>query len=982
MPCRVCLVTEELSLGANSGGIGAAFHELALALREAGHQVDLLFVPTDVSAGPTAPLTSYYEDRGIRVVNPGLARFVWEPLTYERRSYAIFRHLISVHEPYDVIHFHDYKGLGFASVVAKSQSLAFPNSALVVQVHGPTRWTLETNDFPFTNEAQLKIDFMERECVARADILVSPSRYILQWLHEHNWKLPTRVEVIQNVSTHIKALLGPIAPERRNISCNEIIFFARHEERKGFVPFCDALDLISDDLAASDITVTFLGPFGTINGGASPPYIVGRSRNWRFPLRFLPDLDRLTACRYLAKRKRSIVVVPSFSENSPYTVVEAAIAARPLITSATGGAAELLEASLVEKLTCPIERKSLAGKLLDAVERGLPPARLAVPPEETLQSWLALHTGCEITAATRQASKTSNRRRTSASVPKVVAVITHFERPAKLYDALMSLAVQTYQNLEIMVVDDGSKSCDALNLLDKLSPLMEKLRVRLLRQENCYLGAARNHAIHNSESDYILFLDDDDIAFPNLVQTLVTAAEATGADAVNCLNLFMPEARRQEAHPFPDTFNQKVSHVPLGGPLSMAPFENCFGSATSLLRRTSLRALNGYTDRFGVGHEDFELYTRMAQSGLRIEVCPLPLYLYEVDHQGMVASTSSLRNWNRVARAIDMRQNPDVWKDLVSLSAGQRAQEHSDNFAEYWISISAYNELLQHISAEPQWTAKYAEWLAEYAGKIGAVSAEQAARALAAARSERSGESDSMPVRSIAEHFSLRDAGPPMSLLAIGALIDVAFGRVSDAIATFKLLWQREPGLVSQTHSRLLSAIASCEAITPAHATQLLNVFREIPPGKGELYPLIPALFQLSIRAEELETAAGMIQGSMTVEQEIYLAANQDAAAAVATGEYTSALEHFVRVGEREGRPGFKSLYAIRYALRAQMDVDVPITSLQQYIASRRNGHGHAAGLGKSKITRPAPVDRDPGRAHAGSVVQVVGPAPRRGASA
>jgi hypothetical protein len=33
----------------------------------------------------------------------------------------------------------------------------------------------------------------------------------------------------------------------------------------------------------------------------------------------------------------------------------------------------------------------------------------------------------------------------------------------------------------------------------------------------------------------------------------------------------MPEARRQEAHPFPDTFSQKVSHVPLGGPLSMAP---------------------------------------------------------------------------------------------------------------------------------------------------------------------------------------------------------------------------------------------------------------------------------------------------------------------------------------------------------------------------------------------------------------------------
>jgi glycosyltransferase involved in cell wall biosynthesis/GT2 family glycosyltransferase len=962
MPCKVCLVTEELSLGPDSGGLGAAFHELALALKEAGHQVDLLFVPVDANAGPATKLASYYEDRGIRILDPGLGRFVWEPFTYERRSYAIFRYLVSIEEPYDFIHFHDYKGLGFASIVAKSQRLGFPNSVLIVQVHGPTRWTLETNDYPFSHEAQLKIDFMERECIARADIVVSPSRYILEWLKQQGWKLPNRVEVIQNVSVHIKALLGTIVPERRNMSCNEIIFFGRHEERKGLVPFCDALDLINDDLANSDITVTFLGPLGIVNNEASLLYLTERSTKWRFPLQFLPDFDRLTACRYLAKRKRSIVIVPSFSENSPYTVVEAAIATRPLITSLTGGASELLDPSLSHKLTCRIERRSLAEKILTTIEKGLPPARLAIPPEETVKSWLALHANREGQPRSSPANKTSNHRRSPPTAPKVVVAITHFERPAKLYDALMSLAVQTYPNIEIIVVDDGSKGCDALDLLGRLLPLMKRLNVTLLRQENRYLGAARNCAIQSSESDYILFLDDDDIAFPNLVQMLVTAAEATGADAVNCLNLFMPEARRHEAHPFPDMFSQKVSHIPLGGPLSIAPLENCFGSATALLRRSSLHAFNGYTDLFGVGHEDFELYTRMVQSGLRIEVCPLPLYLYEVDHQSMVSSTSPLRNWNRVARAIDMRMNPGAWGDIVSLTAGQRAQEHATNFAQYRISINPHGELLQQIAAEGQQTAKYADRIVDYAVTIGAVSAERAARALAATRSARTAHLSSMPIQSIAERVALRDGEPTTNFLVVGALIDLAFSRVSEAIATFELLWQREPGSVSQGHSRLLSAIASCADLTPAHATQILNLLRRIPPGQGDLYPLIPALFRLAICADEMQTAGGMVQSAMTIDQDLYLAANQDVAAAVEAGEYSSALDHFVRVGGIEGRFGFKSLYAIRYALRAQTAVDVPITSLRQYISSRQNGHGQSVGPDAAETAKPASLNRRVGR--------------------
>ena len=235
---RIGLVTEELSFGSGSGGIGGAFHELALALTRSGYETDLIFLPADLAL-PKDALLAYYADRGIRVVIPDLDRHVWGPLSYEKRSYALFRHFAELETGYyGAIHFHDYKGLAYFSLTAKAQRLAFAQTSLVVQAHGPTRWALEANGHPFTHEDQLKIDFMERESIARADVLVSPSHYMLQWLKEHGWGTPPkdRVHVIQNVCSHIQSLVGTQATtDEGSRRFNEIVFFGRHEGRKGIV---------------------------------------------------------------------------------------------------------------------------------------------------------------------------------------------------------------------------------------------------------------------------------------------------------------------------------------------------------------------------------------------------------------------------------------------------------------------------------------------------------------------------------------------------------------------------------------------------------------------------------------------------------------------------------------------------------------------------------------------------------------------------
>ena len=333
---------------------------------------------------------------------------------------------------------------------------------------------------------------MERESIARADVLTAPSRYMLDWLQQNGFSLPPqdRVRVIQNISLHLASLLGD-SPAAQSSACNEIILFGRHEDRKGIVPFCDSLDIANEVLTrcegAGHVSRSLRDSqrrgVTAVSGTSSAQLAV-------FPTS-LPDLDRLSACRYLAGNPRATVFVPSPFENSPYTVLEAALAGRAVVTSVDGGARELLDPSVVTALTCQIERKALAEKLMEAVQTGLPAARLAVSPAQTARMWCDLH--ARIGGTAQGATQVSSRR------PKVVAAITHYERPGKLFDAMMSLATQTYPNLEIVVVDDGSQRPDTLLLLERLGPLMDKLSIRLLRQSNRYLGAARNHAVAEYE---------------------------------------------------------------------------------------------------------------------------------------------------------------------------------------------------------------------------------------------------------------------------------------------------------------------------------------------------------------------------------------------------------------------------------------------------------------------------------------------------
>jgi glycosyltransferase involved in cell wall biosynthesis len=95
--------------------------------------------------------------------------------------------------------------------------------------------------------------------------------------------------------------------------------------------------------------------------------------------------------------------------------------------------------------------------------------------------------------------------------PLVSVIIPCYNGEAYIEETITSALWQTYQNIEILVIDDGST--------DGSAAIVEKFPVRYIRQENRGLTPTRNRGVRESRGSYIVFLDADDRLMPEAIET-------------------------------------------------------------------------------------------------------------------------------------------------------------------------------------------------------------------------------------------------------------------------------------------------------------------------------------------------------------------------------------------------------------------------------------------------------------------------------
>ncbi len=120
---------------------------------------------------------------------------------------------------------------------------------------------------------------------------------------------------------------------------------------------------------------------------------------------------------------------------------------------------------------------------------------------------------------------------------KVSVIIPVYNRSEYIYDCMDSLFRQTYENFEVIIVDDGSTD-GTVEICKKFAE--NDSRIKFFSQSHGGVSAARNLALLHATGEYVFFLDSDDMIYPLIFETLVNGMEKHTASigACNVLSVY------------------------------------------------------------------------------------------------------------------------------------------------------------------------------------------------------------------------------------------------------------------------------------------------------------------------------------------------------------------------------------------------------------------------------------------------------------
>lgn len=654
---RIGVVSEELAGLNKSGGIGACALGLVLHLDSLGHEVHILITDMTTSSDDKLRFNKLYPNLSVTLLSDEVAEDKELNLSGDAisKAYAVYRY-VSRLAP-DVVHFNDWLGSGFYCAMARRQGSL--QAKIVSHLHGSSEWVRRFNrHLPSLEDFELEA--IEKSQVENSDLVVSPSQYLLDWYTEQgvtlpearvvNWLLP---QWLSPGSDHSNVLQTPSIEAG---SIDTLIFFGRHERRKGFELFLDAVLRFPEDFHPD---IVFVGRFDKIDREFSGSLALRRLKDYGGEIHFVNDLGQREALNFLKRRKRSLCVIPSLIENSPCVVGECFTIGIPFVCTNVGGIAELFGDANAPSLSRP-DSNSLASTILNAHRQGLPSIVSSLNCEKIMEEWRRLHAALIL--------------RPSESViqlsePLVTVCVTHHERPKFLELALTHLNSQTYRNIEIVIVDDGSVSVQAVSALARIEEREWRFPVRVVRTANNYLGAARNAGAKVANGEYILFHDDDNVAEPHEVECFVSSAINSKADVLTCQSYVFRanDARGPFSNP-QKTRSIEFFPIGIGGIFSF--FRNRFGDANALVKKDVFDEIGGFTELRGVGVEDWEFFLKAHIKGFKTGIVPSPLFHYRVSANGMLATGDFLMSQERINSAVDSTK-PALVGDLLRFAHRQ-----------------------------------------------------------------------------------------------------------------------------------------------------------------------------------------------------------------------------------------------------------------------------------------------------------------------
>ena len=672
-PLHILLISYDISGPNLNGGIGTANTNMArLLARE--HRVSMLHaggeqVSPDSSLnfqGWAAHFRQWYDVELLAL--PLISSYRYASAIYEQvRSYEVLLWLINNGHRFDIVHFHDWRGLGYYTLLSAQQGHpALQHIRFVTICHSSTLWSAMGHGSMLNSLTALKIDFMERQSIRYSQQLVSPSAYFVQWMSQHQYVFPTTtptftptptskagtgvasaVYVMRNpivlsaTDPGAAALTKPRDKQRPLFVVSEIVFFGRLEKRKGLDIFLDAVDELLTRLQHSSSRLPRITLLGKSSPQASPQLSkrilqLTTLANWSV----LTNHSATQATGYLLQpHSGRLAVMPSRSDNSPYTVQEALVYGIPFLASDVGGIAELIDERDRAASTFRPTPASLTARLEQVMREGFRPARPSFDSAADCREWLDWHTQLQSSAAARPPIDAA------LPSPLVSVVMATYNRTNFVLEALLSLREQSYHNLEVIVVDDGTDHPACVVYLAEVAAFVRSVPAwQLIVVEHGGESIARNRGVAASKGDFLIFMDDDNIARPEQIATFIRAMHHTRADILTCMaDSFIEQADEGGSG------ESGYRWMPLGPAAGVSVHNNVVGDANFMIRRDVFDKLGGFYE--GVIAEDWELLTRALMAGAAIQLIPHSLLWKRVSAVSKQHITQAVTNQVAVSDA-------------------------------------------------------------------------------------------------------------------------------------------------------------------------------------------------------------------------------------------------------------------------------------------------------------------------------------------
>ena len=257
--------------------------------------------------------------------------------------------------------------------------------------------------------------------------------------------------------------------------------------------------------------------------------------------------------------------------------------------------------------------------------------------------------------------------------PLVSVVVPIYNAEKYLSRCLDSIVAQTYKNIEIILVDDGST--DSSHQIAK-SYTAKDTRIRLVRQKNAKQSAARNHGMRLATGEYISFIDDDDEIAPDFIEKLLEPFRQP--DTI--LSVCGIHYRRLKQHSADDVYinpirSQRASETQKAYILYLLAIDGRMYSSVNKLYKADIAKTLAFDEKLNFAEDTkFVLnYLKHTEGKIRFVLEPLYIYNFGTETSTIKTTATVWRNWQTSYRNLKRWLGPHpslkekFWLHLVHL---------------------------------------------------------------------------------------------------------------------------------------------------------------------------------------------------------------------------------------------------------------------------------------------------------------------------